>query len=148
MALTLKGKIMYKPDHFIIQEYISPGLFEELALKGRLSSAWELFDERLLRLDDQLRNRFGPITINNWHIGGNRHWSGLRTPDSPYYSKTSQHSFGRASDKKFADVEEEYVQEYILANPNEFPLLNSLELGVSWVHSDVRNCERIKTYRP
>ena len=30
----------------------------------------------------------------------------------------------------------------------DFSLIGSIELGVSWLHSDVRNCDRLKTYRP
>ena len=107
-----------------------------------------MIDDRLLRLDDQLREKFGRIIINNWHTGGNREWSGLRTPESRYYSPTSQHTFGRASDKLFIDSTTDTVRNYILKNADEFPLLTSLELDVSWLHSDVRNCDRIKTYRP
>ena len=38
----------------------------------------------------------------------------------------------------------------ILANPSasDFILIGSVELGVSWLHFDVRNCDRIMTYYP
>lgn len=134
---------MYKPHYFVVQEYVPPYIFKRYG-----QTAWEFLDDRLLRMDDALRDKFGPMTINNWHTGGDREWSGLRTPSSPYYSETSQHSYGRASDKIFHATNAEAVRQYILAHPDEFPLLMSLELATSWLHSDTRNCERIKTYKP
>ena len=90
------------------------------------------------------------MTVNNYYWGKNREWSGLRTSDSPYYSAFSQHTFGRAADCLFSGISAEEVRQDILANPqdNDFKLIGSLELGVSWLHFDVRNCDRIKTYYP
>ena len=139
---------MYVPKHFELHEYLPKSLYNHLRQRGRLDRGWELLDDRLLRLDDQLREKFGKITINNWYWGGDREWSGIRTPDSAYFSPTSQHTYGRASDKLFRDNTITHVRSYILENPDEFPLLMSLELDVTWLHSDVRNCKRIKTYRP
>jgi hypothetical protein len=139
---------MYVPKHFILQEYLPPVLYQLLVNRKRLSSGWELLDDRLLRTDDQLRERFGKITINNWVWGGKRLWSGIRTFGSPYYSVTSQHPYGRASDKLFLESSIDDVRAYILDNPDEFPHLTSLELDTAWLHSDTRNCQRIKTYIP
>ena len=136
---------MYKCEHFAIHELVPPHVFAE-----RGEKAWELLDERLLISLDLLRNRFGPMTVNNYYWGKDREWSGLRTSDSPYYSRYSQHSFGRAADCLFANKTAEEVRKEIINNPNnaDFELIGSLELGVSWLHFDVRNCERIKTYHP
>lgn len=144
-----KGKRkMYIPQHFILQEYLPPNLYQVLVNRGRLSSGWELLDDRLLRTDDQLRERFGKIIINNWKWGGKRLWSGIRPFGTPYYSITSQHTYGRASDKLFLESNIEYVREYILTHPEEFPYLTALELDTSWLHSDTRNTRRIMTYKP
>jgi hypothetical protein len=50
----------------------------------------------------------------------------------------------------FANHNAEDVRQQILAAPADptFELIGSLELGVSWLHFDVRNCDRIKTYYP
>lgn len=61
---------MYKCSHFKIQELVPPAIFE-----ARGEKAWELLDERLLITLDRLRDRFGPITVNNWHSGKDREWS-------------------------------------------------------------------------
>lgn len=88
---------MYKCEHFSIHELVPPHVFHK-----RGEKAWELLDERLLITLDRLRSRYGQMTINNYHWGKDREWSGLRTSDSPYYSALSQHSFGRAADCLFA----------------------------------------------
>jgi hypothetical protein len=136
---------MYKCKHFSIHELVPPSVFRE-----RQEKAWELLDERLLMTLDRLREKYGSITVNNYYWGKDREWSGLRTPDSPYYSPFSQHTFGRAADCLFANRSAEDVRQEVLANPSDpvFELIYSIELGVSWLHFDVRNCARIKTYYP
>ena len=130
---------MYKCKHFSIEELVSPGTFQ-----ARGEKAWLLLDDRMLITLDRLREKYGKATVNNWKFGGDRHWSGLRTPDSPYYSTYSQHSYGRAADVIFNDVTSEEVRQEIIANPTDptFEFITSMEEGVSWLHFDVRNCER------
>ncbi|MDX2346777.1 MAG: hypothetical protein QNK11_07905 [Legionella sp.] len=136
---------MYICENFAIHELVPPHAFHK-----RGEKAWELLDERLLITLDRLRGRYGQMTVNNYYWGKDREWSGLRTSDSPYYSAFSQHSFGRAADCLFSEKSVEEVRQDILANPqdDDFKLIGSLELGVSWLHFDVRNCDRIKTYYP
>lgn len=136
---------MYKCKHFAIHELVPPHVFHT---RGEL--AWELLDERLLITLDRLRERYGKMTVNNYFWGKEREWSGLRTKESPYYSQFSQHSFGRAADCLFADHKTEDVRNDIINSPHDpsFELIGSVELGVSWLHFDVRNCDRIKTYYP
>ena len=96
-----------------------------------------LIDRQLVRADQLLRNQFGLVTINNWWIDGPRQWSGLRTNNSPDFSETSQHTFGRASDKLFKEVTAEEVCNYIQFNWRKLGI-TCIEDNVSWVHSDVR----------
>jgi hypothetical protein len=134
---------MYKCEHFVIEELVPPQVF-----KDRGEKAWQLLDDRMLITLDRLREKYGSMTVNNWKWGGDREWSGLRTSDSPYYSKYSQHSFGRAADVIFKHITAEEVRQAILENPDDptFELINSFEEGVSWLHFDVRNCDRVLTY--
>ncbi len=134
---------MFIPKYFSIEE-----LAPEHVFRDRGQKAWELLDHRLLWSLDQLRKLYGPITINNWHRGGSREWSGLRTELSPYGSQYSQHRFGRAADCLFHEVSVEGVRNNILRYPHDYPEINSVELGTSWLHFDVRNCTRMKTYTP
>lgn len=135
----------YKCRHFEIHELVPPAVFNR-----RGEKAWELLDVRALITLDRLRDRYGRMTVNNWKWGGEREWSGLRTPDSPYFSPFSQHTFGRAFDVLFASHTAEEVRQQILGDKNhpDFEFINSLELGVSWLHFDVRNSERIKAFHP
>jgi hypothetical protein len=136
---------MYTCTHFAIHELVPPEVFEK-----RGEKAWELLDERLLITLDKLRNRYGSMTVNNYYWEKDREWSGLRTSGSPYYSHFSQHTFGRAADCLFVEQTADEVREDILANPADpdFELIGSIELDVSWLHFDVRNCDRIMQYSP
>lgn len=136
--------------HFDIRELVPRHVYTE-----RGDKAWELLDYRAILTLDALRERFGPMIVNNWHMTNRpswtakeRQWAGLRTPSSPWGTQYSQHRHGRAFDVLFRDHSSEDVRAYVLANPDEFPYIGSLELGVSWFHFDVRNCDRIKTYTP
>jgi len=134
---------MHTCEFFKIHELVPPHIYED---RGEL--AWELMDERLIITIDQLRKDFGPMTINNYFWGGGRKESGLRDVECEYFRPYSQHSFGRAADCLFEDVETESVRKAILDNPNRYPFINAVELGTSWLHIDVRNTDRIKTFYP
>lgn len=139
---------MYKCKHFAIHELVPPDVFRE-----RGESAWALLDDRMLITLDRLREKYGSMTVNNYFWDGTRKWSGLRTPGSPYYRTYSQHTFGRAADCVFKHTSAEKVRQDILRKPCDltdpvFTLITSIELKVSWLHFDVRNCDRIMTYTP
>ena len=121
--------------YFYLDEYIPKELYKRFQKKPHILIG--LLDVRLLNSDFLLREKFGPITINNWWNGGNRNWSGLRTLDSPYYSPTSQHSFGRASDKIFHSATVGEVREDIKEYWEEYGIM-CIEENVTWIHSDVR----------
>lgn len=141
---------MYKAKHFIIQELVDQETFES-------TPEWKLWlglDQRILKIIDLLREDpvIGvPITINNWKWGGDRNWSGLRNPSSPWYSKWSQHSFGRAVDMKFKGIHATEVRKRIkdLFNSGAFSHITDsitveVSIGgkeISWVHLDVRSSE-------
>lgn len=133
----------YKCKHFAIHELVPKHIFE-----SRGEKAWELLDKNALITLDRLRGKYGPMTVNNYFWGGNRNWSGLRTPESSYYSPTSQHTLGKAFDCLFKDTTVNAVRQDILMNPNNvtFNLINAVELDVPWLHFDVRNCDRIKQF--
>ena len=135
----------YKCKYFIIEELVDPETY-----KKRGDRAWELLDYRMLVTIDRLREKYGKMTINNWKWGKDRMWSGLRTPESAWYSQYSQHTYGRAADIIFHDITAEEVRQDIIANPDDpaFEFINSIELGTSWLHADVRNTNKLKTFKP
>ncbi len=121
--------------NFHLDEYIPKELYLKWQHKPHVLIG--LLDYKLILADQMLRDKFGSTTINNWWIGGNRNWSGIRTPESPYYSPTSQHSMGRASDKVFKDVTAHEVRSYIKMHYRALGI-TCIEENVSWVHSDCR----------
>ena len=125
-------RVQLTPNLFL-DEYIPKDLYLKYQNKPHILIS--LLDDRLIKSDQMLRDKFGSVTINNWWSGGDRNWSGLRTPNSPYYSMTSQHSYGRASDKLFK-VSSQEVREYIKQNWKQL-WITRIEDNVSWVHSDV-----------
>ncbi|RKX19688.1 MAG: hypothetical protein DRP35_07285 [Candidatus Zixiibacteriota bacterium] len=122
--------------NFYLDEYIPPALYKKYAAKHP-NYLIGILDKNLILADQKLRDIFGPIKINTWYSGGDRQWSGIRTPDSSYYKQFSQHSWGRASDKIFLKVTSDEVREYIKKHWQELGI-TAIEKGVSWVHSDVR----------
>ena len=141
---------MYKCKHFRAHELVPPSIYERFGERSFM-----FLDCRLLVLCDALREEFGSATINNYKWGGDRVASGLRSPDSPYYSPTSQHSFGRAVDILFKDHTAEEVRAEIKESSKfwthniEWSPSITLEDGVSWVHIDIRNGKAgVNSFKP
>lgn len=113
-------------------------------------NAWRFIDEKLIETIDTLKEHFssGTITINNYSWGGDREWSGLRTPESIFYSETSMHSFGKAVDMVFSDYSSDEVRLYIKKNKIYFPHVKGIEEDITWVHLDVRNEEYLTLFSP
>ena len=133
-----------KSKCFAIHELIPKAIFEK---KGE--KAWIYIPDRHIKVLDKLKEHFnlGTMTINNYFWGGDREWSAGRTPDSPWYSLTSLHSLFQAYDIEFSHYSAQEVRNYILENLHEFKEIGGMELGVSWVHLDFRNVDRIVLFR-
>ncbi|CAM3021228.1 D-Ala-D-Ala carboxypeptidase family metallohydrolase [Shewanella algae] len=138
---------MYVCKHFKIYELVDKKTYND-----RGEKAWQLFDPRLLKLLDQLRELFdAPITVNNWFWGGQFSNRGLRTSASSYYRPYSQHSFGRAVDFDVkgltADESREKIRHWFSSELLDIDGIR-MELGVNWVHLDVANCSGIIEFYP
>jgi hypothetical protein len=104
--------------------------------------AWELLDLRALQTLQALRDKFGPLTVNNWHTGGAFKESGLRSFNTGTGAQFSQHKFGRAFDCKFKGGTPREVAAYVMMHADEFPLLTTIEnpdATPTWFHFDVRS---------
>jgi hypothetical protein len=128
----------YQLIHFKVQEFVDKDTYNK-----RGDASISCIDWRMLWTMDSIRDYFRkPITINNWHIGKEREWSGIRFVESQYYSKLSQHSFGRAIDFIVSGIDSAEVRKTIRDNPNEdaFKYITTLEdfSGMSWIHIDCR----------
>lgn len=131
---------MHRADNFELHELIPPSYYKKYG-----DFAYKFLDPRALAVIDAIRNRYGPMTCNNYHWGGNRTQSGLRSPDQSYYSPTSQHTFGRAFDLIPKNVTAQEIRDDledfslgILKLPRHITSI-TLEDKVSWLHVDVRN---------
>ena len=137
-------RVKMQSKYFKIHELVPQKMYEKYGEK-----AWRYVDVRLIETIDKLKEHFnlGTMSINNYFWGGNRHWSGIRTPESPDYSYGSQHSYANAFDIVFSAYSAEEVRNFIIDNPNIFKYVKGLELGVSWVHLDVRNEDKIVLFK-
>ncbi|MBL4831615.1 MAG: hypothetical protein JKY55_17240 [Aliivibrio sp.] len=125
-----------QPKYFTLEELIDQTTFNQFGNK-----AWWFLDEKALITLDQLREAFGALTVNNWAIGGAYQHSGFRHPLSAIGAKLSQHKFGRAFDVKSKHYTPEQMQAFIIANPERFPYITTIENASqtkTWLHFDVR----------
>jgi len=147
MVYFIPDSKYFKEEEFVDRETYA-------ALKKRGISIWSLFDPRLLYCVNEMRKLFNvPFTINNWHAGRDREWSGYRIPKSPYYSPYSQHSAGRALDIITTDkvITPAYMRKEIISNPNSnaWKYITAVEISAngkppSWLHMDTRNWNKEK----
>jgi hypothetical protein len=130
-------------QYFNVEEFVPQHIYEQLG-----DNALKLINPEIIKVANVLRDVTGtPLTINSWKWGGNRNWSGLRDTTSPYYSATSQHTFGNAIDIVSKRPAHE-LRSIILENANLFTEVTFLECGISWVHVDVRPGDGVKLWVP
>jgi hypothetical protein len=132
---------MYKCKYFNIKELVNPAFLkmtDEITL-------WKVFDDRLLKAADKIRDMYGAIIIN----GGSLTDCGLRLDDSKTGAKFSAHKFGRAFDLHITEIEKKGLSKDLkskeyekirteLSKKSEFDFL-SFETGVYWLHIDTFN---------
>jgi hypothetical protein len=122
--------------HFIIEELVDKQTFEQFG-----ENSWWFLDEKALATLVAMREAFGPLTVNNWHLGGSYQYSGFRHPLCSIGAQLSQHKFGRAFDVKSKNFTPEQMQSFILANPKRFPYITTMENAKhtkTWLHFDTR----------
>lgn len=124
----------YRPVYFKLYELVDP-----LILQERGERAWELLHPGMLQALDGLREKFGPLLIND---GRTFKESGLRRWDTTTGAKYSMHKFGCALDLKPHACQPKDIYDYLLAHPDEFPAIKAVEniaATPTWVHVDGRN---------
>ena len=132
-----------KSKYFKIHELVPPKLY-----KKRGKKAWYLIDPRLVETIDTIKELFpkGSMSINDYFWGGKRTQSGIRLGSSKYYSNSSLHSYGMAIDAVFSKYDVEKVRQFIIDNPDKFPHIKGIETGISWLHIDVRNTDKVMLF--
>lgn len=147
MAAQKGERPVYECRHFRIEELVTPELFEQF--KDNQPMLWQFLDVRALMTLDGLRERFGPVTVNNWLWGGDFTLSGLRPWDTTVGAPFSQHKFGRGFDAKFKTVSAHEVRKELFqadALGRQFGMPHFAHItcvedfpGMTWFHFDVRN---------
>lgn len=136
----------YKCQYFKIEELVDEATYLRYGEK-----AWQFLDDRLLKLADFLRSKFGSCIVNDWVWGGNYSESGLRSPDTSTGAMYSQHKFGRALDMKFKEHKAQTIREWLEINWTEDlskavlgeVVKITVETDITWLHIDIRNNHKI-----
>jgi len=144
-------------NYFKIYELVDRNVFNIFADK-----AWRFFRPELLETLLWIRiNIDSPITINNWHSGGDFQQRGLRhnlstitkkkTKESIIY--LSGHVLGAAVDFDVKGKTADETRQWLLDNEDNLPYLIRLEhlnlrtkKTITWVHLDMLNDTKIKVY--
>ncbi len=138
---------MYTCKHFIVQELVDKFTYEKF---GELS--WQFFDPHSLIMIDGIRDYFNsPVYINNWDMGGENQYRGLRASYVNIGATFSLHKFGKAFDMTVKGLDADYVRKCIMDNKDDGRLvnINRLEGDVTWLHADTANIpERIMLWHP
>lgn len=141
---------VYTPKSFKIQEFVDPATYKKFGENSLL-----VMDYRILQIADAVREHFGiPVTINNWHIGGEFCNRGFRPRESKVGASYSQHRFGRAIDFNVGSVKAETVRKEIANlhknNIAPFNFITAMETDISWVHIDCRitNQNGVMLFKP
>lgn len=130
---------MYKCKNFKIYELVSPKIYNKYG-----DRAWQFFDVNLLKAIDECSDAFGTLIVNDWKWNNSKNnftESGLRSFTFGSIESMSLHKLGKAVDLKSAKYTAEEMRQYIFDNPEKFKHIKAIELGVSWLHIDVRNRE-------
>lgn len=125
----------YRPPSFDLRELVAPRIHVRFG-----DAAWFLLNENALRSLQALREKFGPIVVNNWHTGGSFRESGLREQDTTTGAPKSAHKRGEAFDCKPKACTVRDMYEYVLSHEEEFPLVRRVEnikATLTWFHFDV-----------
>lgn len=137
---------MYKCKYFKIKELVNPAM---LSIPENI--LWLMFDDRILRIADQIREWYGACTVNTSVLKD----CGLR-PFNAGGAVYSQHKYGRALDLHIVSIEKEAEKikdpekrkKFKIEKYNEVrqDLMKNLEgvnfeNNISWLHFDVGNRE-------
>ena len=133
---------VFKPQHFatsldsLAKQVLPPEVYKKYGVTGL-----QFIDDRLLTFIDKLRKNLGvPLVVNN---GSTYTQSGLR--DEDFYGTPeklcksfSQHRFGRGVDFRSSKMSSQEIRRHIIENKHLYPEVSFIEVGISWVHIDVR----------
>lgn len=126
-------------EHFCIQEFVPKEIYQQFGD----NSIW-FINPNIVVVCEYLRVAINkPITINNWHTGGQYNLSGYRPPDCATGGKLSQHKRGDAADIKVAGMSPKEVLRFIQAHWKELrdmglSTVENVDSTPTWNHLDCR----------
>lgn len=140
---------MYKTKYFQLKELVHPNLLKSIPE----TVLWQMFDDRLLKCADLIREKYGACTVNASGLVD----CGLRDWTSKTGAKYSAHKLGRALDIHIREIELKYAGDKAgkaeaynkvrqeLLKDRRFDCLsfeqNSKECpnGITWLHCECVN---------
>lgn len=139
----------YKPKYFQIYELVPP---EEYALVPH-HILWMCWNWEVPWTADQLREIYGPATVNDWYFGGRlkyRGWRPQKPPPGENWAEWTQHAWWNALDMNFKNADPEEIRQDIIANkyPEAFQYIRCIEANVPWLHMDCRNYDGLLVVVP
>jgi len=136
----IDGMERYIPLHFDPCEML-PGLGRGATWPSLPPLIRALIDDKLLETIDDIRGLLGvPCWINDYAYGGKRSFCGYRPPSCTVGAPKSQHRLGKAADlhPEGMTADEARTRIILAIADGKLPHIGGIELGVSWVHVDVR----------
>jgi len=109
-----------------------------------------VIDERLPILLERIRELCGnkPMILNTWHRGGSMKYRGYRPALCTVGAVKSMHKIGKAADFDIQGMPADDVRAVIRANADELMKLGltRIEIGINWVHVDLKYTGLSKLY--
>jgi hypothetical protein len=134
-------------EHFVVQEFVPPEVYEKTG-----EPSIQLIDPAMTAFIQSIREDLGkPITINNWHKGGQFKYRGFRPEGCGVGAGHSAHLSGKALDFDVEGYLADEIREYLVANKDKYPMITRLEDAVNWVHADclpIGSLSRIHIFAP
>lgn len=130
---------MQVSPHFVLQEFIDPVTFEQ---EGEHSI--DLIDKKLIDIAEFIRTDIGlPVTINDWHTGGQYKESGLRNKNTTTGAKKSAHKLGKGIDVKVKGYGGKEWYEYVKKNAKKLydlglRRIEDKKIATTWCHMDTK----------
>ena len=131
-----------KSPYFSVKELVCKHVYERYGEKAAM-----FLDDKLIETLNVIREQIlcAPMTVNNWHAGGNFTQRGLRCNICELVkNKTdagrlylSAHMLGKAVDCSVEGMTAEEARRLIIDKQELLPYPIRLEDGVSWLHIDV-----------
>ena len=122
-------------NNFDLKELVPKDVYQNWGTESIL-----FIDGRIINVVQRIREISGcVITINDWHLGGDLQFRGLRPWNCTTGALSSQHKFGRAVDFSSSFMTTLSFRDLISAHQSELRLLGltRIELNTpNWVHID------------